>query len=422
MSRTTGLGADFGRLWAASSVSTIGDGITFAAGPLLAATLTRDPLLLGVVGASSYLPWLLVGLLSGAMVDRLDRRRLMWTVDLARGVVLALLAAAVLAGWASIPLLAGGAFLLGVGQTLFDSAAQAAIPDLVGRDGDQLSRANGRLVGTQTVGAQFLGPPVGGLLFGLGPWVPYATDAASFLGSSALVARIRGRHPVRREVPRSLRVEIAEGLRWLYRHRLLRGFALQAAVANLVLTAGEVVLVLVAQERLGLGNVGYGLLITGLAGGAVAGSVLTARLGRLLGDGPMFLLSLGVQAAGGLLVAVTRTPLVAAVGLALVGFGVAIGNVLVQSLRQALTPPQLLGRVVSAYRLVGLGTIPLGALAGGLVGRVDLRLPYVLGAAVMLLAAVHAARLLRGGAIEQARAEAAAALAGTAGAARGSTA
>ena len=128
------LGRDFGKLWTAATVSTLGDGITFTAGPLLATTLTRDPLLIGVVGAASFAPWLLVGLVSGALVDRLDRRLVMWTVDLGRAAVLALIAAAVLAGWVSIPLLAAGAFLLGTGQTLFDSAAQASIPAIVGRD------------------------------------------------------------------------------------------------------------------------------------------------------------------------------------------------------------------------------------------------------------------------------------------------
>jgi MFS family permease len=155
------LDRDFGKLWTAAAVSTLGDGITATAGPLLAATLTRDPLLIGVVGAASFAPWLLVGLVSGALVDRLDRRRVLWTVDLARAAVLAALAVAVLAGGASIPLLAGGAFLLGVGQTLFDSAAQASIPSLVGRAPDRLATANGRLLGAQTVSQHFVGPPAG---------------------------------------------------------------------------------------------------------------------------------------------------------------------------------------------------------------------------------------------------------------------
>ena len=405
---TVRLGRDFGKLWTAASVSTLGDGITITAGPLLATTLTRDPLLIGVVGAASFAPWVLVGLVSGALVDRLDRRRVMWTVDLGRAVVLGLIAAAVLAGWASIPLLAAGAFLLGVGQTLFDSAAQAAIPAIVGRDTVRLAAANGRLLGAQTVSQQFAGPPAGGALFTLAPWLPYAADTVSFLGSSLLIARIRGRFTVERTEPvGSLRADIAAGLRWLAGHRLLRGLAVLTAVLNLVFMAGEVVLVLLAQERLGLGYVGYGLLLTSTAAGSLTGSLVAARITRRWGDAAAYLLSLGLL--GGVLAVLgltTATPL-AAVALAVLGFSVTVGNIIVQSLRQAVTPGHLLGRVVSVYRLIGLGAIPVGALAGGLLGRVDLRLPYLAGAAAVVLVWLRAARLVGGGAIDRARADAA---------------
>jgi MFS family permease len=402
----TRLGRDFGKLWAASSVTTIGDGITVTAGPLLAATLTRDPLLIALVGFAAALPWLLVGLVSGALVDRLDRRRVMWTVDLARAAVLAVIATAVLAGWASIPLLAGGAFLLGVGQTLFDSAAQAAIPSIVGRDGDRLAAANGRLLGAQTVGQQFAGPPAGGFLFTVAPWLPYATDAVSFVGSSLLVSRIRGRFAVVREgPPTSLRADIAAGLRWLAGHRLLRGLAAVTAALNLAFAAMDAVLVLLVQERLGLREVGFGLLLTLTAAGALLGGAVTARLSRRLGAGPSYLLSIALLAAVLATLGSTRSVPVAAVALAVLGFGITVGNVLLQTLRQAVTPPHLLGRVVSAYRLIGMGSIPVGALAGGLLGRIDLRLPYWTGAALVLLAGLAAAVLLRGGALDRARAE-----------------
>lgn len=399
------LGRDFGKLWTAASVSTLGDGITFTAGPLLAATLTRDPLLIGVVGAASFAPWLLVGLVSGALVDRLDRRRVMWTVDLGRAAVLGLVAAAVLAGWASIPLLAAGAFLLGVGQTLFDSAAQASIPSIVGRDPERLATANGRLLGAQTVSQQFVGPPAGGALFTLTPWLPYATDAVSFLGSSLLIARIRGRFSVERTGPAtSLRADIAAGLRWLAGHRLLRGLAVLTGVLNLVFMAAEVVLVLLAQDRLGLGNIGYGLLLTSTAVGSLIGSLVTARVTRRWGEARAYLVSVALLAAVLAVMGLTTIVPVAAAALAVLGFAVTLGNVILQSLRQAVTPAQLLGRVVSAYRLVGLGAIPIGALVGGLLGRVDLRLPYLAGAAVLVVVVLYAARLVGGGAIDRARA------------------
>jgi MFS family permease len=208
------LGPAFARLWAAAAVSSVGDGLTYTAAPLLAAALTRDPLSISLVSASFLLPWLLVGLLSGALVDRWDRRRTMWTVDLGRAAVVGGLAVAVLVGVASIPLLIAAGFLLGTGQTLFDGAAQAAIPAVASRDQARLHRANGRMLGTQTVGQSFVGPPLGGLLFAAAAAVPFLLDAGSFAAAAVLIAALRGRFRVERPAsapPTTLRAEIAEG-------------------------------------------------------------------------------------------------------------------------------------------------------------------------------------------------------------------
>jgi MFS family permease len=152
-------------LWAASTVSSLGDGMYLAALPLLAATLTRDPLAVSVVTFAGWLPWLLFALPAGALVDRLDRRRVMWTVDAARALVVGVLTVAVLAGWASIPLLAVAGFLVGAGQTLFENAAQAMVVAVAGRGPRRLERANGQLVASLTIGQQLIGPPAGSAAF-----------------------------------------------------------------------------------------------------------------------------------------------------------------------------------------------------------------------------------------------------------------
>lgn len=144
------LPAGFGRLWTAQTVSSLGDGITHGALPLLALTLTRDPMALAVVTAAGTLPWLLFGILGGALVDRWDRRSTMWVVDAARAVLLALPAVAAVLDVLSIPLLAAVAFLLGLGGLFFDTAATAYLPDLLGRDPALLERANSRLRAAQT--------------------------------------------------------------------------------------------------------------------------------------------------------------------------------------------------------------------------------------------------------------------------------
>ncbi|MFL5880212.1 MAG: MFS transporter, partial [Actinomycetota bacterium] len=157
-------GNGFSRLWAASGVSNLGDGVYGTALPLLAATLTRDPLLVSLVSFAEWLPWLLFGLLSGALLDRWDRRRVMWVVDAGRFAVVGGLAVAVLLDQASIALLAAVGFLLGTGQTLVDTGAQSILPALVSRDAQRLEWANGRLVGTQVVTQELAGPPAGGFL------------------------------------------------------------------------------------------------------------------------------------------------------------------------------------------------------------------------------------------------------------------
>jgi MFS family permease len=406
-----GLGPAFGRLWAAAGVSTVGDGMTTTAVPLLAASLTRDPVSISLVTATWFLPWLLLGLLSGALVDRWDRRRMLWTVDLCRAAVITGLAAAVLAGAASIPLLAGAVFLLGTGQTLFDSAAHAAIPAVVSRDPARLHRANGRMLSTQTIGQSFLGPPAGGALFAVASWLPFAADGVSFLASSALVGSLRGRFgpaPENEPARRGVRAEIAEGVRWLARHRALRSMALAACAANISGAASFGLLVLFAQDRLGLGSVGYGLLLTADAVGAVAGSLLAGRVSRRVGTSRALAVAMLAQGATTLVFGLTRLVAVAAVATACSALMVGIWNVLGQSLRQELTPSRLMGRVVTAFRMVGMGGIPLGALLGGLLARrYGLTAGFVFAAALLVVAALVSALMLTERTLAAARAAAA---------------
>jgi MFS family permease len=387
--------------------------MTLTAVPLLAATLTRDPVAISLVNGVSFLPWVVVGLLSGALVDRWDRRRTMWTVDLARAVVIAGLAAAVLAGAASIPLLCVAVFLLGCGQTLFDSAAQAAIPAVVSRDPVRLHRANGRMIGTQTLGQSFIGPPVGGALFPLAHWLPFAADAVSFLSSSALVGSLRGRFEPAASQPgadghrvrRSVRADIAEGIRWLFRHRFLRLMAIIACILNFAGAAAYGLLVLFAQDRLGLGSVGFGLLLSAEAVGALAGSAVAGRVSRRLGTTRAMASAMLVQTGAVAAFGTTREISVAVVAAAAQAGAIGVWNVLGQSLRQELTPSRLMGRVVTSFRMVGLGGIPVGALCGGFLARAyGLTAGYLLAAAMGLLATVLAAAVLTERALATARA------------------
>ncbi len=405
------IGTPFHRLWSASTVSTLGDGVFLTALPLLAAKLTRDPLPVSLVSFAGWLPWLLFGLVSGALVDRWDRRVTMWRVDAFRFVVVGALGLLVLAGWASVPMLAGFAFLLGTGQTLFDNAAQSLVPSIVSRDPRRLERANSQLYGAQTVSQNFVGPPAGGFLFSLANSVPFLVDAVSFLASSALIAGIGGDFAPRRGgdggTRTSLLAEIGEGLRWLSGRRLLFALAVLVALMNLSIMAGEAVMVLFAQENLGLGNVGYGLLLTGFAGGGVLGNALASRLGRLVGTGTLLVAVALVTAAGWLMFGLSSNRWVAVTLLVAISTALSVFNVIGVSLRQGIVPDRLVGRVVAAYRTVGFGAIPVGALLGGVLARsLGLRAPYLAGAAVIAAGALLALPVINDRAVQAARADA----------------
>jgi MFS family permease len=396
-------------LWTANAVSNLGDGVTLVAGPLLAASLTRDPRLVAGLAVAQRLPWLLFSLVSGALVDRLDRRRLMVRVDAARCVAVGLLGVAVLADVATLPLLYVVFFALGTAETLFDNAAVSILPGVVPRE--QLARANGRLLGAQMVANELAGPPLGGLLFATAAALPFLLDAGSFAAAAVLVAAMSGRFRVERPegtVPTTLRSEIAEGVRWLVRHRLLRILAVAIALMNLTLTATLSISVLFAQERLGLGSVGYGLLLSSMAVGGISASLVAERVIGWLGPATTLRVGLVIESSTHLVLAVARSPVLVGASFALFGFHAMTWSVISVSLRQELIPARLLGRVNSAYAVFGFGSSSLGAVAGGvLAARYGLTAPFWGSFVAMAVLTVACWPILSSRAVAQARAQAA---------------
>lgn len=365
-----GLGPEYKKLWTASTISNLGDGVTLVAAPLLAASLTRDPLLVAGAAFLKQLGWLLFSLHAGALIDRLDRRLLMGYVDFFRAAAVGFLGIAVLSNFASIPLLYAVFFLIGATEPLFDNASVAVLPAVVDRE--DLQRANGRLFATQIVMGEFLGPPLGGFLFAAAAAVPFLLDAGTFAAAAALVLALRGRFQIERPegaTTTTLLQEIGEGLRWLTRHRLILTLALVLGAAGFAVEGIFAILVLYAQEILGLGEVGYGVLITAFAAGGVAGSLLAERVSRLLGTGRTISVIFLLEAAAFATLALTTNPFLAGTMIALDALAGTVWNVVTISLRQELIPERLLGRVFSAFRMVGFGGMALGVLVSGLLAR-----------------------------------------------------
>ncbi|MFJ6581282.1 MFS transporter [Streptomyces sp. NPDC091368] len=384
-SEVTKLPAGFGRLWTAQTVSSLGDGVMHAALPLLALTLTRDPMALAVVTAAGTLPWLLFGILGGALVDRWDRRRTMWVADAARAVLLAIPAGAAALDVLSVPLLAVVAFLLGLGGLFFDTAATAYLPDLLGRAPALLERANSRLRGTQTAASGFAGPPAGSALLALGRAVPLLADAVSFAVSALLV---RSLPAAPRPVPRareSLLRQARAGASYVFRDRLLLGLALRPAVGNVAFVAVETVLALFAHARLGVDALGFGLLLTAEAAGGLLGAGIASFLSRRLGTGAALTATAAVEGLAVLGLAAAPNPYVAGLALAVCGAGVGATMVLATSLRQSIVPAHLMGRVTSTSRMLSMCAAPFGAfLAGWLATAYDVRTPLYTAAGLLL--------------------------------------
>lgn len=396
----------FRTLWTASTISSLGDGVSVVAGPLLAAALTRDPVQVAGLMVAEQLPFVVFTLPGGAIVDRVDRRFLMAASSVVRVLALGLLGLMIALGQANLPLLYVTFLLVGCAAVLYENASMTAIPALVGPD--ELERANGRMYASTTLGRSLLAPLVAGWLFTLAPWTPFVLDATAF----ALVALLALNLPrtLTRVPPGSrptLRAAIVEGVRWLLRHRLLRTLALTVALENLTLGSVLSILVLIAQDRLGLDSVGYGLLVAAMAVGGIAGGLVAARVIRLLGPGTTLRIGFILEALTHLGLALTRSAILAGVIGAVLGLHLMLFSTLNSSLRQSLTPPDLLGRVHSAYRLLSNGGLLLGAATGGLLAHsFGLTAPFWLGFALVSLVTIAVWRVLNDRDITAARATA----------------
>lgn len=382
------LPAAYWRLWWAAAADNVGDGVFAAALPLLTVTITRNPVLISLVSAATYLPWLLLSLPAGAIVDRRDRITLMWQSQATQAVIVAWVTVLLATGKASVPLLAVMGFGLGACEVVFANASQAVLPDIV--PAALLSKANGNQYTVANAGQLFIGPPIGSLLFAAAAALPFGVDAGSFVLSAALLATLPRRPRARAAQP--VRTAIAEGVRWLARHRLLRTLAGLLAVNTFCFQLGNVTLILLATQTLHVSARGYGLLLAGAAVGSVLGGVASAAIVSRIGEGPALLTALGANVLIFAGIGISPDAVTLGMLLGLNGFATTMWSVVTLSTRQRIVPSELLGRVNSAYRMLGWGLMPLGSLAGGLIAReLGVRAAYPVAGAlrgIALLAAL----------------------------------
>ncbi len=387
------LGRDFRFVWLSILVSSSGDGMFVTAFPLLAAILTRDPVLIAGITISTRLPWLLFSIFTGAIADRSDRRKLMIGADVARMVIVGALGAAILFEVVAIWQLYVCAFLLGICETMHVNAAQAFIPAIVKQD--QLLPANARFASAQIVSTQFIGPPLGVAMFNVAHSLPFIADAVTFAGSAGLVAAIPDEHAVEKPTTR-FRDDVLDGLRYLRDHKALRRLTEILAFVNFFYFAAISLLVLYNDDILGGNKVTFTALSVGAALGTVLSRFFIQRLVDSRGTTTTMVISMWLWAVATVVMAITTNAWVAIGSNVILGVGTGLWLSLNTTLRQQLTPSRMLGRMNAASRTVSWGIVPFGAAFGGVAARLlGLRGPFLLSAASMVACALLGRRLLR---------------------------
>ena len=360
------LGPSFRWLLASSWASNLGDGISLSAGPLLVAAQTRDPFLVALAVVLQRLPWMLFGLYAGVLADRLDRRKLLLAVQAGRAAVLVGLSASISTDQVNIVVVLVAMFLLGTAETFADTTSQTLLPMVVPRP--DLGLGNARLMAGFVTINQLAGPPLGAALFALDPVVPFLVQVAVIVGSAAAVAKVLlPEHGVDPEARSKARREIAEGLRWLWRNDAVRTLSLTIFTFNVTYGAAWSVLVLYAIQRLGTGEVGFGLLTSATAVGGVLGTVTYGRLAARFSLGDLMRAGLIIETVTHVALALTRSQPVALVIMFVFGAHAFVWGTTSRTVRQRAVPLELQGRVGSVYLLGVQGGIVIGSVLGGAI-------------------------------------------------------
>jgi len=383
------LGKGFRQLWAGNTAGNLSDGLIFVAIPLLATSLTTDAILIAGLAAMYSAVRLLVVVPVGVYVDRLDRRTILWITNLSRAFLLIMMAVLFAIGFGSVALLYVVLAGVGILETAADNAALSILPSVV--PANKLDQANSRISAAQLLADEFTGPPLGGFLFALGVAVPVLAAGGLYAAAGFFFLALPRRGVVT-SLPsprRSVFREAADGARWLRGHRLLRGLAAVGGLASVAYMMPFSILVLYAQESLGLGPAGYGLILAVSALGGLVGSIITAPLSSRAGYGWTIVGSLCLGAASMFALAFVRTPWLAAALLAAYIMHSVVWGICVSSLRQRLVPEHLRGRVNASAKVLGLIGLTVGAALGGfLASSLSLSVPFLASGTLFLCCGV----------------------------------
>ena len=430
----TKLGASYWKLWSATAISNLGDGIAAVAYPWLASAVTRSPFLIALSVVVSRLPWLVFTLFAGVLTDRFNRKRIVVAMNVFNGLLTLVVAAFVYLERESLPSLNEltsitdletnyslyfviliTAFLFGLAEVLRDNTAQTMMPAVVQEK--DLEKANGRMWSAESLTNSFIGPPLGSFIVSIAIFLPFFVDAVTFFIAAALIAvmkpTVKSFKPEEKSGKINFRAEIKEGFGWLWQHELLRPLAIILGLVNGIAALSGAIFILFAQEVLDTTVFIFAVLGTAAAVGGILGGLLGPKVSAKIGRGRSLALALFTMPLMALLIGFSSLWYLVWVFVALETFTAVLWNVVTVSLRQSLIPSHLLGRVNSVYRFFAWGTIPIGTLLGGTLvsvlqsglGReMAFRTVYFTGAALGFALFLYAIRVLTEAKIEEARA------------------
>jgi MFS family permease len=400
MSQILPLGHDFTRIWSASLITNLVDGVLRLAAPLLAVSLTQDPILIGALSALGLLPWLFFAIPIGAMVDRFDRRKALILGNILRALIALFIAFAVSQGFINIWLLLISVFFFGICEVLVDTTSQAVLPQIL--DKSNYERGNSRLQISEVIVSQFAGAPLSGFLYAVSIALPFYFSTTGFVLAGLLILLF----PFEREINArkegevgqaklGLKGDIKFALNYLYQDKQIFSIVVITTSLGFFYSLSNAIAPLFILKELNVSSAMFGVVLAIGGIGALIGSIAAPMASKYLGRGRALAINVFLASLLVIFIGLSPNAYFFVVVSVLIGFTISVWNILLMSLYQSLIPLELYGRIHGARRTTVWGLMPIGSLLGGVIARGGLRLPFLIGGAIATLISLFSYKQIR---------------------------
>ncbi len=382
-------------MWGASLASNLADGLLRTAAPLLAVSLTKDPVLISLMSALVMLPWLFFAIPIGGIVDRFDRRYLLAGSNAIRFIIAALLSLSISTDRITIYWLFLAAFLIGICEVVADTTAQSLIPQILEKEG--FEKGNSRLQISETIVQGFIGAPVSGFLYAAAIYLPFVFNSLGFAIAAvlALAIPIQFLQDLREDREKNSFInDVKFGMRFLYQHKLLWRLVITTTSIGFFSSLASATSVLFVIDELHVKPAYFGLIMAAGGVGAILGGIAATHTSRRFGRGKALAANIFIGAFSSVLIGIVPNVYwLIAIDL-LIGFSISQWNILLMSLYQSLIPNHLYGRIHGTRRTLVWGLMPIGSFIGGYVAKFGLRVPFLVGGTIATLIAMTALKFL----------------------------